>query len=190
MVIIVVIIIFYHRFFFPWYFSSWTNGAPHHSGFNFQIVALSILCAMSLVQLSFVHNLLNALLVLFTDTSLVLQLQFQWPQWLLVWRSVSYSTLAEFIYLDFYILVYFHSTFVLHSHSLVLLRPWISKYYQSCFNYQVWGWRSVVNVVSLLRPNDQITSKYKIRPITTRSLRAKKQEKGPIIFTLHFGITK
>jgi len=27
-----------------------TNGAPHHSGFKFHIVALS-LCAMSLVQL-------------------------------------------------------------------------------------------------------------------------------------------
>jgi len=53
-----------------------------------QTVALSLLCAMSLVQLLFVDNLLNAFLVL--------QLQFQWPRRLLVWRSVSYSTFAEF----------------------------------------------------------------------------------------------
>jgi hypothetical protein len=32
-----------HRFPFLWYFSSWTSGAPHHSGFKFQIVALSLL---------------------------------------------------------------------------------------------------------------------------------------------------
>jgi hypothetical protein len=23
----------YHMFSFPWYFSSWANGQPHHSGF-------------------------------------------------------------------------------------------------------------------------------------------------------------
>jgi hypothetical protein len=32
----------YHRFPFSWYFS-WTSGAPHHSGFKFHIVALSLL---------------------------------------------------------------------------------------------------------------------------------------------------
>jgi hypothetical protein len=40
----------YHWFSFPWYFSSWTNGEPHHSGFKSQIVALSFWCEMFLVQ--------------------------------------------------------------------------------------------------------------------------------------------
>jgi hypothetical protein len=44
----------------------WISGAFRHSGFKFQIVALSLLCAMSLVQLfSFVETLLNAFFVLF-----------------------------------------------------------------------------------------------------------------------------
>jgi hypothetical protein len=46
----IITIISYHRFPFPRYFS-WTNGAPHHSSFKFQTVALCLLCAMSLVQL-------------------------------------------------------------------------------------------------------------------------------------------
>jgi hypothetical protein len=29
-------------FFFPWYFSSWASGEPHHSGFKSQLVALSL----------------------------------------------------------------------------------------------------------------------------------------------------
>jgi len=40
---------------------------PHHSGFKFQTIALSVLCVTFAVQ-----NLLNALLVLFPDASLVL----------------------------------------------------------------------------------------------------------------------
>jgi len=39
--------------------------------------------------------------VLFVDMFVVLWLQFQWPQWLLVWRNISHSTLAEFLYLYF-----------------------------------------------------------------------------------------
>jgi hypothetical protein len=35
---------------FPWYFSG-TIDISHYSGFEFQIVALSVLCALSLVQL-------------------------------------------------------------------------------------------------------------------------------------------
>jgi hypothetical protein len=41
--IIIIIIISYSPFTcFSWYFSSWTSGEPHHSGFNFLIVALSL----------------------------------------------------------------------------------------------------------------------------------------------------
>jgi hypothetical protein len=40
---------------------------PHHPVFNFHVVALS-LCAMPLVQLFIVENLLNLFLVLFPDT--------------------------------------------------------------------------------------------------------------------------
>jgi hypothetical protein len=32
----------YHVFTFPWYFSSWASGEPHHSGFKSQTVALSL----------------------------------------------------------------------------------------------------------------------------------------------------
>jgi hypothetical protein len=39
-----VLIIFSYYLFtgFSWHFSSWTNGEPHHSGFKFLIVALSL----------------------------------------------------------------------------------------------------------------------------------------------------
>jgi hypothetical protein len=67
-IIIIIIITFsYQRFPFPWYFSS-TSGTPHHLGFKFQFVALSLLCAMSLVQLFVVRNVLNVILVLFTGS--------------------------------------------------------------------------------------------------------------------------
>jgi hypothetical protein len=39
----IIIIIIYSLFTgFSWYFSSWTNGEPHHSGFKFLIVALPL----------------------------------------------------------------------------------------------------------------------------------------------------
>jgi hypothetical protein len=53
MATIIIIIISHNRFPFLWYFSSWTTGAPHHSDFKFQIVALSLLCVMWLLQLEF-----------------------------------------------------------------------------------------------------------------------------------------
>jgi hypothetical protein len=52
---------------FPPVLSPWMNGAPHHSGFKLQIVALPLVCAMSLVQLVFVENPLNAFLLSFPD---------------------------------------------------------------------------------------------------------------------------
>jgi hypothetical protein len=30
-------------FFLPWYFCSWANGEPHHSGFKSQLVALFLM---------------------------------------------------------------------------------------------------------------------------------------------------
>jgi hypothetical protein len=52
----------------------------------------------------------------FPDTAsryiLVVCLRFQWSQWLLVSRSISCSTLAEFLYLDFRILISFQPRFV------------------------------------------------------------------------------
>jgi hypothetical protein len=42
---------------FLWYFCSWTSGAPHHSGFKFHIVAISLLWAMSIVQLFFLYRI-------------------------------------------------------------------------------------------------------------------------------------
>jgi len=65
----VIFIISYDMFPFLRYFSSWTCGASHHSGFKIQIVALFSLCASSLVQLRFVQNPLNAFVVFFPDIS-------------------------------------------------------------------------------------------------------------------------
>jgi hypothetical protein len=68
-------------------------------------------------------------------------LQFQWPHCVLVWPSISCSKLAEFLYLDFYILIYFQLPFVLHYYPMGLLRLSMNKF---ClvFNYYVWpvGW--------------------------------------------------
>jgi hypothetical protein len=47
---------------------------------------------------------------LFPDIFLNFCLQFLWPQ-LPVWQSISCSTLAEFLYLDFYILISSHPPF-------------------------------------------------------------------------------
>jgi len=48
--IIIIIVLYYHRFIFTWYFS-WTNGAPHYSGVEHEIVAFSLVCAMFPIQL-------------------------------------------------------------------------------------------------------------------------------------------
>jgi hypothetical protein len=91
---------------------SWTSGAPHHWGFKFQIVALSLLMchALSTACLFFFflgggRESVEFFLVLFLDILIVPYLQLQWPQWFLVWWSISYSTLAEFLCLNFYILI-------------------------------------------------------------------------------------
>jgi hypothetical protein len=49
--------------------NQWCTPPPPHSGFKFQTVALSLLYAMSLVQLLLGRNTLSALLVLFSDFS-------------------------------------------------------------------------------------------------------------------------
>jgi hypothetical protein len=54
---------------------------------------------------------------LFPDIFVNFCLQFRWPQWLLVWQSISYTTFSEFLYLDFYTLISFQFPFVLHSSS-------------------------------------------------------------------------
>jgi hypothetical protein len=41
---------------FSWYFSYWNNDAPRHSGFKFQVLALSLLCEMTIVQLFLVFT--------------------------------------------------------------------------------------------------------------------------------------
>jgi hypothetical protein len=46
-------------------------------------------------------------------------LQFRWPQWLLVWQSISCSTFSEFLYLDFY--TYYYYTALTSHWSIVFL---------------------------------------------------------------------
>jgi hypothetical protein len=108
-------------FFRPWYFSSWASGEPHHSGFMSQLVALSLWCVMFLVWQFFVKNLLSVVRVLFPDIFVNFCLQFRWPQWLLVWQSISCSTFSEILYLDFYALISFQLPFELYSYRMVLL---------------------------------------------------------------------
>jgi hypothetical protein len=60
---------------------------------------------MFLVWQGFVGNLLSVVLVLFTDIFVNFCLQFRWPQWLLVWQSISCQTFSEFLYLNFYTLI-------------------------------------------------------------------------------------
>jgi hypothetical protein len=57
----------YNMFSFRWHVSSLANDEPHHSGFKSQTAAPSLWCAMFLVWRFFVENLLNVVLVLFTD---------------------------------------------------------------------------------------------------------------------------
>jgi len=114
--LIIFIITSYHRFPLPWYLSSWSNGAPHHSGFKFHAVAPSLLRV-------------NALLVAFTDILLVLWLQFQWSHRLLVWRRFPCSTFAEFRHSDFDALIYFQPPFALYSYPMVLILLSISEFY-------------------------------------------------------------
>jgi hypothetical protein len=40
--VIILVVFLYHRFSSPWYFSSLVGDEPHHSGFQSQIVALSL----------------------------------------------------------------------------------------------------------------------------------------------------
>jgi hypothetical protein len=108
-------------FFLPWYFCSGASGEPHHSGFKSQLVALSLWCVMFLVWQYFVGSLLSVVLVLFPGIFVNFCLQFRWPQWLLVWQSISCSTFSEFLYLDLYTLISFKLPFVLQSYLMVLL---------------------------------------------------------------------
>jgi hypothetical protein len=70
---------------------------------------------------------------LFPDILVNFCLQFRWPQWLLVWQSISCSTFSEFLYLNFYTLISFQLPFILHSYLMVLLHQSISRFCPSCF---------------------------------------------------------
>jgi hypothetical protein len=77
----------------------------------------------------FVGNLLSVVLVLFPDIFVNFCLQIRWPQWLLVWQSISCSTFTEFLYLDFYtllllLLLLSLTTGFLSSLVLLLLSQW------------------------------------------------------------------
>jgi hypothetical protein len=104
----------HHRFSFPWYFyfCSWATGEPHHSGFKPQIVALSLWCVMFLVRRFFAQNLLNVVLVFF-QIFLTIIYSSRGPNDCWLWQSISCSTFAVFLYLEFYILISSQPAFVL-----------------------------------------------------------------------------
>jgi hypothetical protein len=81
----------------------------------------------------FLRNLLSVVLVFFTHIFVNFCLQFRWPQWLLVWQSISCSTFSEFLYLDFYTLISLQLPIVLHSYLMVLLHQSISRFCPCCF---------------------------------------------------------
>jgi putative flippase GtrA len=85
--IISIIIIIYYSFFtgFSWYFSSWTNGEPHHSGFNFLIVGLS-LCVMFLVQLFFFYFFSDSFCITFLSNCVATSISKQIILLLLLFR--------------------------------------------------------------------------------------------------------
>jgi hypothetical protein len=66
-------------------------------------------------------------------TCLNFYLQFLWPQIVTGMTSISCSTFAEFLYLDFYILISSQTPFVLYSYVMVLLHQPISRFCPSCF---------------------------------------------------------
>jgi hypothetical protein len=70
---------------------------------------------------------------LFPGIFLNFYLQFLWPQWLLVWQSISCSTFAGFLYLDIYILISSQPHFILHFYLMVLLHQSVSRFCPSCF---------------------------------------------------------
>ena len=96
-----------------WYFS-WTIGDPPRSNFKFHTAVLSVLCAMFLVQLSVVVNLLNVFLVWLPNVSVKLLLLFRWLQLLSVYSHISYSTLVVSLYIKSCILDSFPLPFAWH----------------------------------------------------------------------------
>ena len=117
MMIIIIIIIRYgcllSQAFSSRYFS-WTSSDPHRSRFKLHTAALSVLCVMFQVQLSFVVNLSNVFPVQFPDVSLSFPLPFQWLQLLPVQPYISGSTFAVFLYANCCILTSFPLPFAQH----------------------------------------------------------------------------
>ena len=107
--------------FSPCHFSS-TSCDPHRSRFKFQTAALSILCVMFQVQLSFVVNLLNVFLVSLPHFSLNFLLLFQLLHLLPVWSYTPCSKFATSLYINSRILVYFLLPILWYFCRLVLSR--------------------------------------------------------------------
>jgi len=78
------------KFPYPWYFS-WTTCTPNHPGLKFQILVLFLILFCALSTAVFIHILLTALLVLFTD--------FFCSLLTIPVAPVITGTLAEFLYL-------------------------------------------------------------------------------------------
>jgi hypothetical protein len=119
--------------FSPWYISSWTNGDPYLSGFKFQTAALSMLCVMFPIQLSFVVNLLNVFLVWLPNLSLNLLLLNQCFQLLPV-RVFFVSFLLPFAWLPcplfrLHLSVWMFSFYVFTHDSLTVLHYYYYYYY-------------------------------------------------------------
>ena len=108
-----------------WYFSR-TSSDPHRSRFKLHTAALSALCVMFRVQLSFVANLSNVFPVQFPNFSLSFSLLFQWLQLLLVQLYISGSTYAISLYINSCILTSFPLPFAQHFCLQVL--PHLSVY--------------------------------------------------------------
>ena len=106
---------------------SWTSSDPHRSRFKLHTAALSVLCVLFQVQLSFVVNLSNVFPVQFPNFSLSFSLLFQWLQLLPVQSYISASTFVASLYTN---------TGILTSFTLPFARHYYYYYYYSCIHLE------------------------------------------------------
>jgi hypothetical protein len=119
-------------FFLPWYFSSWASGEPHHSGFQVSDCSTFLMMCDVPSMAVFCRESIECCPGIVYRCFLNFCLQLRWPQWLLVWRSISCSTHSEFLYLYFYTSISFQIPFVLYYYLMVLLHQSISRFCPSC----------------------------------------------------------
>jgi hypothetical protein len=107
---------FYHRFSFLWHFSSRVIGVPHHSGFMFQNVVLSLRCAMFLARRFFCWECIECYPGIVSRYFLNFFLESRGPSDYRYYEVFHIPHSLNFYYLNVYILIYSQPPLVLHSY--------------------------------------------------------------------------